>query len=271
LSLHNKWKDEQQAKIQIFMRISDMFQMKEHILLAVTLLIFSTSFLNLQEVWAVPPIAGKIILCQGEVTIKRYGEINWKPPEENMLLFAGDEVKTYLGKAYVLGVDGNSFELDHNASKILERFTPSPHLCLTTKYPTYALAALSAPGDIFVEAGTVEAGTVEVGTLDRINGKVWIRRAKEVGWRNAELNRKVYHGDTVKTGGASRAAILFKDESRIVLSENTLFTFSASISSPPISRKIEVLQGEIQLKLPIMNKGFEFELDTPTVVVEPRG
>ncbi len=122
------------------------------------------------------------------------------------------------------------------------------------------------------------------GKLVYLEGQVTVRAAGAKEWQRASLNQDLFAGDTVKTGPASRAAILCVDESQIKLNGNTQIVLKHIVPSPrlqpaevvPVSREeprpasvYEVPEGEIWLRN--KNEKFRFELQTPVVNCTIRG
>ena len=121
------------------------------------------------------------------------------------------------------------------------------------------------------------------GKLLQVEGQVTIRAAGAQEWRAAKPNQDLFPGDVVKTGYASRAAILCIDESQIKLNENTQVILKQIAASPRLQPEVtpvqqpppkpasiyEVPEGEIWLRN--KNKKFRFELKTPVVNCTIRG
>jgi tetratricopeptide (TPR) repeat protein len=122
------------------------------------------------------------------------------------------------------------------------------------------------------------------GKLVYLEGQVTVRAAGTQEWRQAKPEQELFAGDTVKTGSASRAAILCVDESQIKLNENTQVILKHIVPSRrlqptevvPVSVKearpastYEVPNGEIWLRN--KNEKFRFELQTPIVNCTIRG
>ncbi len=121
------------------------------------------------------------------------------------------------------------------------------------------------------------------GKLVFVQGAVTMRRGGVGDWQPAQVEQAIYQGDEVKTGAASRAAILSLDESQVNLHENTILTFRSVVPSPRlrlgetipsalerIPRSLyRLLRGEIWLR---NNKEeFRFEMETPAVTATIRG
>ena len=121
------------------------------------------------------------------------------------------------------------------------------------------------------------------GKLILVQGEVSVRRADATQWEAARLNQELYTGDAVRTGLASRAAIVCTDESQIKLNEKTLLILKSVAPSPrllptPIvpaapmmapSSIYEVPEGEIWLRN--KREKFQFELQTPAAQATIRG
>ncbi len=121
------------------------------------------------------------------------------------------------------------------------------------------------------------------GKLILVQGEVSVRRADATQWEAARLNQELYAGDALRTGTASRAAIICVDESQIKLNEKTLLILKSVAPSPrllptPIvpaapmmapSSIYEVPEGEIWLRN--KREKFQFELQTPAAQATIRG
>jgi tetratricopeptide (TPR) repeat protein len=121
------------------------------------------------------------------------------------------------------------------------------------------------------------------GKLVYLEGQVAVRRGDAAEWLPAQANQELFQGDAVKTGAASRAAILCLDESQIKLNENTLLILKSvapsprlrpgqplpAAAAPPPSSLYRLIEGEIWLRN--KNEKFHFELETPAVTATIRG
>jgi len=122
-----------------------------------------------------------------------------------------------------------------------------------------------------------------VGKLVSLQGQVNIRRSEAAQWEAARVGQPLLAGEAVRTGPASRAAILCNDESQIKLNENTILVLKSVTPSPRINLEqvkpaaaaepapsiYQILQGEIWLRN--KNEKFRFELKTPAVTANIRG
>lgn len=121
------------------------------------------------------------------------------------------------------------------------------------------------------------------GKLILVQGEVTVRRSGSSQWEEARFNQELYTGDAIRTGPASRAAIICADESQIKLNEKTLLILKNVAPSPrlfpaPISPAApqtspasiyEVPEGEIWLRN--KREKFRFELETPAAQATIRG
>ncbi len=122
-----------------------------------------------------------------------------------------------------------------------------------------------------------------VGKLVSLMGQVTVRRSAGSQWEPAQVGQSLWAGDAVRTGPASRAAILCQDESQVKLNENTILVLKSVTPSPrlgaakplpaaagaPAPSIYQILQGEIWLRN--KNEKFRFELETPAVTANIRG
>jgi tetratricopeptide (TPR) repeat protein len=96
------------------------------------LLLISLSLLVMaggESAWAAPPLAGKIVFLQGEVSVRAEGAKEWTPAQLNKELYVGDAVKTGpLSRAAVLCVDESQVKLNENTILVLKQVLPSPRL-----------------------------------------------------------------------------------------------------------------------------------------------
>lgn len=75
------------------------------------------------------PVAGKIVLIQGDVAVRRAGQVQWEPAKPELELREGDAVRTGSGaRCAILCVDESQVKLNENTVLILKRVTPSPRL-----------------------------------------------------------------------------------------------------------------------------------------------
>jgi tetratricopeptide (TPR) repeat protein len=119
------------------------------------------------------------------------------------------------------------------------------------------------------------------GEIIYLQGEVSIRRSGTLAWVPAQSQRELFPGDAIKTGNASKAAILCVDESQIKLNENTILVLKSVAPSPRLGKVApaalektpgsiyQVIQGEIWLRN--KNEKFRFELETPAVTANIRG
>lgn len=119
---------------------------------------------------------------------------------------------------------------------------------------------------------------VPVGEIRSMSGEVATLPLGATVWMPAEVGRQIQPGDAVRTGPASRAAILCVDESQIKLGENTMMVFKSAAPSSRLGYQpvaatdgslYEVRQGRAWLRN--SNEDFRFELDTPAVTAAIRG
>ena len=120
-----------------------------------------------------------------------------------------------------------------------------------------------------------------VGKLVSVQGQVAVRRGDATQWEPAQVGQPLWPGDSVRTGSASRCAILCVDESQLKLNENTTVILKSVAPSPrlqetapaaekpPAASHYEVPEGEIWLRN--KHEKFRFELDTPAVTATIRG
>jgi hypothetical protein len=66
------------------------------------------------RVWSDDEIPAHLSIVEGEVTLEREGRID--AAAENIVLLAGDRLRTARGRAEVLYADGSALDLDHNSS-----------------------------------------------------------------------------------------------------------------------------------------------------------
>ncbi len=110
-------------------------------------------------------------------------------------------------------------------------------------------------------------GAEEAGLIVAIKGKVTILRdAKTI---NAILKDKIFLKDTVETKEASRAKMLFRDDSILTLAENSRVNIKEYLYSE--DKKGKSIFNLIDGKLRSLVGNSEFEVHTPTMVVAARG
>lgn len=113
------------------------------------------------------------------------------------------------------------------------------------------------------------ANSEEVGHIAALKGRVLIHRNPSV--INAALEEKIFLRDTVETKEASRAKILFKDDSLLTLAENSTLKVKEYLHTKKGEKKgrsiFNLVDGEIRA---IVGKN-KFEVHTPTAVAAARG
>ncbi|MFP3868796.1 MAG: tetratricopeptide repeat protein, partial [Desulfobacteraceae bacterium] len=136
-----------------------------------------------------------------------------------------------------------------------------------------------------VMAGSRSAGAQppQAGKIIHLQGQVMVRPSGTEKWVKARINQELGPGDAIRTGPASRTAILCVDESQIQLQENTTIILKEIVPSPhlqapavtpailekPPASLYQVPNGEIWLRN--KNEKFRFELETPVITATIRG
>ncbi|MBM4294471.1 MAG: tetratricopeptide repeat protein [Deltaproteobacteria bacterium] len=78
---------------------------------------------------AEPPPAGRLILCQGEVQVRRAGALRWESARLHQEIFEGDALRTgAASQAAVLCADESQVRLNEKTLLILKSVAPSPRL-----------------------------------------------------------------------------------------------------------------------------------------------
>lgn len=128
------------------------------------------------------------------------------------------------------------------------------------------------------------AAPAPVGRLIDARGEVRLRPAGAADWREAAPGGELFPGDALRTGPASRAAVLCADESQIKLNENTILVLKSAAASARLAggglvpakaaatreaSLYEVPQGEVWLKNEA--ERFRFEMATPALTAAIRG
>jgi len=108
------------------------------------------------------PLAGRIILIQGKVSVRAAGTAPWLPARLQQALYVGDAVRTgpHSGAA-LLSQDESQIKLHENTVLILKKVVPSPRLPRGESVPA------AAPG------------LPETSVYQVIQGEIWLRNNKE--------------------------------------------------------------------------------------------
>ncbi len=123
-----------------------------------------------------------------------------------------------------------------------------------------------------------------VGKIVSIQGEVKIKKSGANAFQPAKINEELFNGDSIQTSRASKAALLFLDESQMILNENTALEVKNVVKSarltPATAKTAEAKEGDNQsnYNLPkggawIRNKNekFNFKINTPSVTAAIRG
>jgi tetratricopeptide (TPR) repeat protein len=115
-------------------------------------------WLTTTTVWAGPPLAGKIILTQGEVFIRRAGAPQWEKAHINQELFEGDAVKTAAAaQAAIICMDETQIRMNENTILVMKFVSPSPSL---------------RPGEPVPAAP-------QTSTYQVLQGEIWVRNKRK--------------------------------------------------------------------------------------------
>lgn len=113
------------------------------------------------HIWAAPPLAGKLVYLQGQVSIRRGAAGERAAAQINQPLYQGDEVNTGpSSRAAILSVDESQIKLNENTTLFLRSAVPSPRLRLTETIPS---ALESIPRSLY----------------KLLKGEMWLRNNKE--------------------------------------------------------------------------------------------
>ncbi len=113
------------------------------------------------QVWAAPPLAGKLVYLQGQVAIRRGGAGEWAAAQINQPIYQGDEVMTGpASRAAILSLDESQIKLNENTTLFLRSVVPSPRLRLADTIPS---ALESVPRSLY----------------RLLKGELWLRNNKE--------------------------------------------------------------------------------------------
>ena len=107
-------------------------------------------------------------------------------------------------------------------------------------------------------------------------GKVEIKSPQEAAFRPAKLKDPLNPGDQVRTLEKSRAKLWFRDETVLILNQNTtmeITQFQADAAGRPEKSRLKVLQGAMRF---ILSKFYaavprDFEIEGKTAVMGVRG
>ena len=114
-----------------------------------------------KQIWAAPPLAGKLVYLQGQVAIRRGGAGEWAAAQINQPLYQGDEIMTGpASRAAVLSLDESQIKLNENTTLFFRSVVPSPRLRLTETIPS---ALESVPRSLY----------------KLLKGELWLRNNKE--------------------------------------------------------------------------------------------
>ncbi len=122
-------------------------------------------------------------------------------------------------------------------------------------------------GFLFAALGTAHADTCEksVGRLVSQQGTVEVRGPEQAAWRAAQLNESFCHGDVIRTGARSRAALVLANETVVRLDQLTTLTLSGP--DDPATSWLDLLTGAahflsrtpraLKVRTPYVNAGVE--------------
>jgi hypothetical protein len=119
---------------------------------------------------------------------------------------------------------------------------------------------------------TAVANEEVIGYIDKLSGKIEIKKAKLAYWSDARVNMEVYFGDNIRTGDDGRGLIRLVDDSIIRIQSNSHIVLNTIIS--PAEKKNSVLLFFGRVWNRISKKALRkkvFEVQTPTAVCGVRG
>lgn len=108
------------------------------------------------------PLAGRLILIQGEVAVRPLGTTVWQAARLNQDLAVGDAVRTGINsRAAILSQDESQIKLNENTVLVLKKVFPSRRL---------------SPGEVTPAAAPTRP---EASVYQVIQGEIWLRNSKE--------------------------------------------------------------------------------------------
>lgn len=145
------------------------------------------------------------------------------------------------------------------------------------------VAGLFLAGLLACRVTVAAAGPPVAGRLIEFRGEVLVKRAASPAWKPPDVGANLFAGDVIKTGAASRAALLLADESQLKLHEHTLLELRSiqpssrlkwaevvpAAQAEAAASQYRVPQGEVWLRN--ARETFRFELETPAVTAGIRG
>ncbi len=139
------------------------------------------------------------------------------------------------------------------------------------------LVGVATLGFILGSVGSLWAAEGQkVGTLADIRGTVEIVHPGEKEFKAAKLYEDVLEKDRIRTGPASRAKILYDDDSMTILSENSAIEirqYELSADKKRTNSLIGLLQGKLRFIVTkyLSKDKANFSVQTPTAVMGVRG
>ena len=123
-----------------------------------------------------------------------------------------------------------------------------------------------------ISGTALPAWSEEVGTVAAVEGNVRIGRAGT--WTDATPGASIAVGDQLSTGQPGRMRVVFRDDSVLVLSENTNLVIDAQVFDPSASESVfSLLQGTLRSVVSHYygTAGSSYEVHTATAVAGVRG
>ena len=104
--------------------------------------------------------------------------------------------------------------------------------------------------------------------LSAVSGSVEIQEGPDQAWKAASAGAEMREGFSLRTGPDGRAQVTFPDKAVVWLKESSTFGLQSTL---PLTRKVQLLMGELKASIPHLIRKQTFEVHTQNAVAAVRG
>jgi hypothetical protein len=104
--------------------------------------------------------------------------------------------------------------------------------------------------------------------LSAVSGSVELQQGPDQPWKAAAAGAEMREGYSLRTGPDGRAQVTFPDKAVVWVKESSNFGMQSTL---PLTRKIQVTQGEVKASVPHLKRKQTFEVHTTNAVAAVRG
>jgi len=104
--------------------------------------------------------------------------------------------------------------------------------------------------------------------LSAVSGSVEVQEGPDQAWKAAAAGAEMREGFSLRTGPDGRAQVTFPDKAVIWVKESSTFGLQSTL---PLTRKVQVTQGEVKASVPHLKRKQTFEVHTTNAVAAVRG